>query len=155
VEYVEENASEGAYMNTYLKKLNLPKVEASKPLVIEILPSDIKISTRKNPAKCAFSTACRRSSKGVIAAYFFRTTAWLQYKSRLVRYVLPQSVQKEIVSFDRNKTMDPGIYQLSPASPANRLAAVRKRAQPGRKSSKNAVRTKVVRHYTTSIRGAA
>jgi hypothetical protein len=145
-------------MTPALKRLNLPKVEATKPLLIELLPEDIKASTRNNPAKCAFSTACRRSSKGVVGAYFYRTTAWLQYRDRLVRYVLPISVQKEIVAFDRAKKPDPGSYQINPPSPANRLSAVRARRLESRHDyPKKAKRSKFVRHYhrTTSIRDTA
>jgi hypothetical protein len=134
---------------------NLRNVEATQPMVIEVNQDDVRFAIRKDPTNCAFSVACRRSDKRIIAAYFFRSVAWLQYPKKLVRYHLPHSMQKEIVSFDRSKKMDPGTYQLTPPCPSGTLAAVRKRAKVGRKASpRKAQRTKYVRHQTTSIRVA-
>ena len=139
-------------INKLSVELGIPRIEATRPMLIEIENSDLKSGVRKNPSRCAFSLACRRSDRAVKAAYFFRSTAWLQYEDKLVRYHLPPSMQKEIVSFDRNKTMDPGLYRMSPFPKCDHLANVRKRARKGRQATTIRKGQKVVRHHTTSVR---
>ena len=91
-------------MSTYITKLaaarGLTKVDAKAPLRVKLRESDIQKATPKNSKQCAFALATRRLP-GVHNAYFFRTTAWLEYANQLVRYALPPAVQREIVSFDR------------------------------------------------------
>lgn len=100
------------WIHRHAKEKGLKIVEAKKPLLLEVRGMDIARATKKDPQSCGFARACKRSHK-VKAAYFFRTTAWLEYSDRIVRYILPQSMQREIVAFDRNQTMAPGLYQLS------------------------------------------
>lgn len=145
-------------MSTYItkkaKEQGLKKVDAKVPLKLEVQPNDIKKATMKDSTSCAFAQACKRSHK-VKGAYFFRTAAWLEYPGKLVRYVLPPSMQKEIVAFDRNKTMEPGLYQLSPPTDSRTMAAVKKRSEkrPGRhQPGKTKIKRKVV-HKTTNVRG--
>jgi hypothetical protein len=94
----------------------LEEVDAKKPLAVEVTARDIKLAKAKNSKECALARAVKRSMP-VKAAYFLRTTAWLEFEDKMVRYRLPPSVQKEIVSFDRNKMMSTGEYVLSPVSP--------------------------------------
>ena len=124
-------------MSTYITKrareLGLRKVDARSPLQLEVQPQDIAKADLKNPQSCAFARACKRSKKAK-AAHFFRTAAWLEYDNKLVRYMLPTSMQKEIVAFDRNRTMEPGLYQLSAPCKSTRMSEVKKRSakRPGR-----------------------
>jgi hypothetical protein len=145
-------------MSTYItrraKELGLKKVDARKPLVLEVRQSDIAGASKKRPDSCAFARACKRA-KAAKAAYFFRTAAWLEHKDRLVRYVLPPSMQKEIVAFDRNKTMEPGLYQLAPPAKSERMSQIKKRSKkrPGRhQPAKTKIKRKFV-HRTTDVRG--
>jgi hypothetical protein len=124
-------------MSTMITKraqgLGLKMVDAKKPLTIELTIDDIKGSKTRDPRHCAFAEACKRSSSGVLAAYFFRQTAWLEYDDKMVRYILPGSVQKEIVSFDRGGLMASGVYRLTPPKGSNSLAAARKRSKTRKK----------------------
>ena len=143
-----------SYITKLARTLGLEKVDADAPLTLNVKELDVKRASRKDPSCCAYARACKRELKAK-AAYFFRTTAWVQHGDKLVRYSLPPSMQKEIVAFDRNKTMEPGTYQLSPPVKSARMGAVMKRSkkrsgrhQPG----KGTIKRKFV-HRTENIRG--
>ena len=94
----------------------LEEVDAQKPLTVNVTARDIKLAKAKNSKECALARAVKRQYS-CKAAYFLRTTAWLEYPNKMVRYRLPQSVQKEIVSFDRSKMMSTGEYRLTTPEP--------------------------------------
>jgi hypothetical protein len=135
------------------KGLGLKMVDAKKAWVIEVVQKDIKKAKAQDPRHCAFALACQRTDKKVRAAYFFRTSAWLEYSDRMVRYMLPSSIQKEIVSFDRGGLTAPGTYQLSPPKGSNSLGAARARSRKRRSHPKGngRIKRKVI-HRTESIR---
>jgi hypothetical protein len=135
------------------KEAGLRLVEARKPIVIELTREDIAGARQQDQENCGFARACTRM-KGVTGAYFFRTTCWLQYDDRLVRYMLPPSVQREIVCFDRGGKMAPGTYQLSPPRSTRTLRAARKRSKPGRHKPKGTGVKRGHVHYTTMVRTA-
>jgi hypothetical protein len=125
-------------MSTYItrraKDLGLRKVDARSPLVLGVTVADIRFAQQKNPECCALARAACREYRGVRYAYFFRSTAWLEYPDRLVRYVLPTEVQRAIATFDRTSTMEPGAYRLLRPVKSLAMGAIRKRseARPGR-----------------------
>jgi len=106
------------FVLTRAGRLGLKVLEASKTLRLEVTQEDVDSAVCKNSKCCAFSRAARRLPK-VKAAYFFRTTAYIEYQKKVVRYLLPMGVQKEIVSFDRAKIVAPGEYWLNPADKAH------------------------------------
>jgi hypothetical protein len=116
-------------MSTFLtkraKELGLKKVDGKEPLTLKVSKLDVLRATRKNSKCCAFARACKRQVD-VTAAYFFRSTAWLEYPDKLVKYDLPPSVQKEIVSFDRAGIVASGTYHLRPPTPSTSLKAIAK-----------------------------
>ncbi len=143
-------------MSTYVtkraKELGLKIMEAKEPLTLRVAKLDVERATRKNSKCCAFARACKRQVVDIKAAYFFRSTAWLEYSDKLVKYWLPQSVQKEIVSFDRAGITAPGVYQLSAVPKSQRLE--RKRGidkRPRHDLPKSAKKVKVL-HRTTLVR---
>lgn len=144
-------------MSTLIAKraqgLGLKMVDAKKARVIEVVAKDIKQARSQDPRHCAFANACRRTDKKIRAAYFFRTSAWLEYSDKMVRYILPGSIQKEIVSFDRGGLTAPGTYQLSPPKGSNALGAARARSKKRKKHPKGngRIKRKVI-HRTESIR---
>jgi len=102
----------------------LPIVDAKKHLEVVLTSRDIRHSSMKDPTSCAFARACNRREE-VVAAYFFLTTAYLQFEDRIERYMLPPSMRAEIVAFDRGgpSAMEAGIYRLSPIRKSKRLGS--------------------------------
>jgi len=95
---------------------HFPKVskveEAKHPVLIEVTKEDVKRSKRKNMNECAMAVACKREFKadGVIMA---RSVAYLIKEGLAIRFRVPPSVYREITSFDRGGTFEPGQYQDS------------------------------------------
>jgi hypothetical protein len=102
-----------SYVTDRAKKLGIPIMDGMSPLVITVTHHDVVNALKSDSKRCALSRASERIA-GVVHGYFFRTLAYLEYRGRMVRYILPPSVQKEIVSFDRAQVFASGIYQLSP-----------------------------------------
>src|SRR5437868_1936070 len=74
--------------------------DADDDLTLEVAPDDSKEGAIKDHAHCAFARACQRKFKarGVLISV---NTAYIIMKGGAVRYKLPESVSREIVSFDR------------------------------------------------------
>ncbi len=131
-------------MSTFVTKRaqarNIPISDAREPLVLEVKKSDITKALQKNSRCCAYARACKRSqsASGLKEAFFFRSTAYLEYGDKMVKYALPPSVQKEIVSFDRAKVMAPGVYKISPPSKSQRIEEVKKRGRAVHRAQKAA-----------------
>jgi hypothetical protein len=144
-------------MSTFITKrareLGLKKVDATRPLELEVTRNDVRLAVPKNAKCCALARACKRQLE-CRAAYFFRSTAWLEYEDRVVRYLLPPSVQKEIVAFDRSRSMEPGLYQLTPPGERSSLVAIRTRStkRPGRHPPGNGKTKRRVVHATSAVR---
>lgn len=134
----------------------LDLVDAVEPLRIEVSKGDVRGAKRKDPSNCAFSRACRRTY-GVDAAYFFRSTAWLKTGGKLIRFSMPTSMQKEIVAFDRSKSMEPGLYQLAPPSPSGTRAGraaydARRKGKRHMPTGQSGIERKFV-HKSANVRG--
>lgn len=114
-------------LTKYAEAHGLTRVDSRKPLKITVLPKDLKKSIKKDPQNCGFAQACKRENPKAEAVFFFKSSAWVHEGKILKRYVMPGSMQKEIVAFDRGAKFDPGEYQLSAPSPSNTLEANRKR----------------------------
>jgi len=101
---------------------NVTKVrDATSPLMIEVTPTDMKTSKRKDMEQCAMAVACKRAYKadGAIIA---RSVAYLIKGDLAVRFRVPISVMREITSFDRGGTFDPGEYLLAVPQTSKTLA---------------------------------
>ncbi len=116
-----------SYVTKLAKDLGIPIKDARHPLAISVTKHDVVNALKKDSKRCALSRAVERLP-GVIGGYFFKTTAYLRYEDRMVYYLLPPSVQKEIVSFDRSQIFAPNIYQLSPPGNLKARNAARNRA---------------------------
>lgn len=101
------------YVYSRADKLGIPLVDARARMFVAVTAEDVVLAKKANSKLCALSRASMRIT-GVNAAYFFRTFAFLEFEDKMIRFRLGNSVQKEILSFDRAKIFAPGIYQLSP-----------------------------------------
>lgn len=142
-------------MSTYITKrareLGLTKIDAKKPLAIVVTKNDIVNAKQKDSKCCAFARAAKRQFKAK-NAYFFLGTAWIEHDDKLIRYKLPPSVQKEIVAFDRSKSMAEGKYQLTPPSKTSTLKHKRAVNTENRTVRKNTGKAPRVQHRTALVR---
>lgn len=97
----------------------LPVVDADKSLLINITSADVKAARKFDPANCAAAMACKRVYKREVR--IFRSRAYIKEKNHWVRYMVPQAVSREIISFDRGSQFEPGEYKVNPPSPTNQL----------------------------------
>lgn len=108
----------------------LTMIDSAKPLDVHVTPGDIRKAKPHDQTGCAIAHAVRRETRAK-NVYVLRSTVWVDDgKGHLVRYGLPPSLQKEIVSFDRNKDFRPGDYHLSPARNLARNRAQRAGRSP-------------------------
>lgn len=147
----------GTYIDKRAAELRLPIVDAKESLVLEVVPQDVTRAQAKNSRCCALVRACERQMPNVRAAFFLRSTAYLEFDDRIERFNLPMSVQKEIISFDRNRVMEPGVYQLTRPRPGRSLEASKKRKRIEKRtgahhSTETVVKRQILRHRTSGIR---
>lgn len=131
-----------------------PKVtrveDATKPSLVEVTPADARQGTTKNPRICALALACKRTfhADGVIIGL---TVSWIIKGDVAIRYHNTDTISREITSFDRRGDFDPGIYGLSPISPAARLGRERSK-NPNRSGKVTGTGAKRFRHFTRGVR---
>jgi hypothetical protein len=103
---------------------NVTHVEdASESIDVTVTVADDKASKRMEHDTCAMAVACKREQKvdGVIIS---RKTAYLIKGKTATRYELPESVSREVVSFDRGAGFAPGDYSMRPPSGSRKLGAL-------------------------------
>jgi hypothetical protein len=110
---------------------NVPIVDARKPKDVEVITRDITRAKVADPRHCAFANACKREDGKVVEAIFWKTTCYLVYKSKIVRYKLPPSMQSEVVAFDRGGSFATGTYRLVAPPPSVRIGVHRSTARTG------------------------
>lgn len=129
-----------------------PKVtevkDARKSIWVEVTAKDSASANVKDHKSCAMAVACKRmqAADGVIVSM---ATAYVVKGRNAIRYKIPDSVSREIVSFDRKAGFTPGMYQLSAPSPSSRLGGSQQRG-----SQKHSGKGRKVprRHHTDGIR---
>lgn len=121
--------------------------DATKPVIIEVTQRDSENSEALNHTACAYAVACKRQMKadGVIIG---TKTAYIISGKRAVRYRMPESVAREIVSFDRRAGFAVGTYQLRAPSEWEQLGAV----NTGKTHNPSDRKIKRFRHITSNIR---
>lgn len=142
-----------SYITKIAKEHGLTVKDATAPLALNVEPRHVRRGKVNEPGRCAFAE-CAKESLHADAAYFFRSIAYVQKGKKLTRYVLPMSMQKEVVAFDRGKAMEPGDYRLSPPEKSATLGAAMKRSKkrPGRHQPGNTTIKRKVVHRMTGIR---
>ena len=120
--------------------------DSKKTIQVEVIEADSKNAKVKNHQACAMAVACKRAMQadGVIVAM---TKAYIIFGKKAIRYALPESVSREVVSFDREAGFAPGIYQMRPPKPTDKLGAVR-----GGNHHTGTGKPAKFHHYTIGIR---
>jgi hypothetical protein len=131
-------------------------IDGKQNLEIEVLSKDAN-AQRLDHEQCAIAKACKRAyqADGVIVS---RTMCYMIKGDLAVRFMLPASITREIVAFDRGAQFVPGIYHL--VSPIGKSANIERRKQLNaarkRKSSKEEQTGKQAKkrhfHLTQGIR---
>ncbi len=125
---------------------NVRKVnDANKSIDIEVTSKDVSKAARKDHVECAMAVACKRA-RSVDGVIISRSIAYLIKGSVATRYILPPSVSREVVAFDRGVDFEPGSYSLSAVNGTARLGF----DTGSRTSTGNG--PKQSRHWTTNIR---
>ena len=127
--------------------------DSSKPLKVTVKTCDVTKAKSLEANDCAMAHAIERELK-CDGAIVRPTVAWIIKGDLAIKYGVPGSVAREIVSFDRNHDFREGDYQLTQVCPCRRMDAKVKRTSslPNRKHVRT-VRRPLVSHITTGIRG--
>ncbi len=121
-----------------------PLIKSTTGKRIIVMQRDVKRGVRGDPAKCAFACASKRIDPDVIAVRFQLTRAYIEYADRTEQYRLPQSMTREIVTFDRGGQFAPGEYELKPMPTRKKPV--------GKKSGRGGVGRPPFRHMTVMVR---
>jgi hypothetical protein len=128
------------------------KIKDSKASIdILVTKEDDRISKKKSHAGCAMAVACKRRFKldGVIIS---KSKAYLIKGRTAIRFQLPESVSREVVSFDRGGGFSPGKYKLSRPAPAERLGNMSYKKDGNHTKGNSKTRKTLSRHVTTRVR---
>ncbi len=90
----------------------LPLVDAAEDVALVINKHDVTTSKKKDPASCAAALAGRREFKTDVRVYMSRMYVKDAKKKRWIRFITPMSITKEIISFDRGASFEPGEYTM-------------------------------------------
>lgn len=133
-----------------------PKVtkvtDADSDLMVSVTEKDYKTSTKKNHGDCALAVAAKRqeSATSVIVS---SSTAYVVKGTHAVRYKVPESASREIVSFDRGSEFATGDYNLKAVPKSARLGTYRgKDTRQENHREKNGGLAKRFIHHTADIR---
>jgi hypothetical protein len=127
---------------------NVEEVVDAVRAVKVIVRSRDNIEGRKNqPSECAMARAMKREfdADGIIIGL---SRSYIIKGKKAIRYQTPDTVQRELVSFDRHQDFAPGIYGLSPISPSNHKPEKRTRGSgthPNRLVHKRTARVRTLR----------
>ena len=121
--------------------------DAKKNMYITVTKKDCAAARRKQHSDCAMAVAAKRAMNldGVVMAI---NVAYLVKNNRAFRLMVPESVQREIISFDRGGGFTPGEYRLSRPTKTKRLEY----ASGGNAPHKNTAKYREPKHQTTGIR---
>lgn len=124
-------------------------VDAKKPASIEVTEKDCASKGLKDHTECAMAVACKRKFHldGVIIS---RSLAYLVKGEQARRFLLPPSVSREIVSFDRGAGFAPGSYRLSAMTPGKIMGVKQSYSRQERNKPDDKRR---MRHITANVRG--
>lgn len=127
----------------------LPLIDATKDLEICVTKSDVSRSRKNDPSNCAAANSLKRVLETEVEVHISRT--YVKEGKKWVRYITPQSVQREITSFDRGSSFEPGEYNLKAPSKACRLGSSRSTGERTGEGTSN----KPKYHITANIRESA
>lgn len=103
----------------------LPVVDAPKNAAITftVNKADVRGSKSMDPRSCAAALAISREYKTQAIVHISRTYVKSEDGKAWIRYKTPESISREITSFDRGHSFEPGEYYVTPLPASERLGA--------------------------------
>lgn len=103
-----------------------PVADAVKPAVIEIKNYDVARADIKKPDGCAVARACLREFDKVVSVRVHLSRVYLKIHVKgntfvWVRYTTPINLRAEIISFDRSRQFQPGVFTLAPPTKTKKI----------------------------------
>lgn len=98
-------------------------VDANKEITIHVTSKDTQSAKVKQHRECAMAVACKRQLDNCTGAMISLKSAYIVKNEVAYRFIVPESVSREIVSFDRKAGFSAGEYKLQPPSPALKLGS--------------------------------
>jgi hypothetical protein len=133
-----------------------PKVktvtDADDDLLVNVTEKDYKTSVKKNHGECAMATAVKRQESAA-SVIISASIAYVIKGTHATRYKVPEAVSKEVVSFDRGASFEPGDYKLKAMPKSGRLGTYRgKDTREDNSRPKTGGAAKRFIHHTANIR---
>src|SRR5262245_47976188 len=97
-------------------------VDGDRDLLITVTKRDVSVSAKQDHRGCALAVAGTRCTHadGMIVSI---ATAYIIKGTLATRYMVPESIGREITSFDRGALFEPGEYILKAPQPSMQLGA--------------------------------
>lgn len=104
-------------------------IDSDHVVEISVGQKDCKDAKKLNPAECALARAAKRELRadGVIIGL---ASSYVIKGKKAIRFATPESVKREIVSFDRHEDFAPGDYYLTPKSPTAQFGSQKRTPNP-------------------------
>lgn len=125
-------------------------VDAKTNASIDVTDADVKASKIKSHKQCAMAVACKRKFNldGVIIS---KSVAYLIKGNKARRFKVPESVAREVVSFDRGAGFSSGRYALQAVPISSRMDRPSRSKKVGGKKTGESI-TKRFYHKTDNVR---
>jgi len=95
-------------------------VDATKKLIIHVNGDDVSGAKPKDAANCVMARACQREQQ-VDAVLVFPTRAYILQRTLATRFVVPESMTREIAVLDRGGRPLPGQFHFAAPAPRARM----------------------------------
>ena len=130
----------------------LPLVDATKDLEICVTKNDVSESKKNDPSNCAAANAIKRILHTDVEVHISRVYVKNENKNCWIRFLTPNSISREVTSFDRGASFEPGTYVIKAPSTSQILGYERssKHTNTGKGN-----KVKGPRHITVNIRESA
>ncbi len=124
-------------------------VDATEDIDIKVTKVDTSSKAVRNHRECALAHACKRAM-AADGAIINVTSAYVIKGDIATRYSLPESISREIVSFDREAGFEPGDYHLHTPPPSGKLGNPKRTGS--RTYAKGNGKTVPAYHFTEGVR---
>jgi hypothetical protein len=129
----------------------MPVVDATEDIEINITAADVRNSKRKDPGGCAAAVAGKRELHTPVKVFLSRVYVKNPKKAEWVRFITPNAIAREIVSFDRSSLFEPGEYSFKAPGKTARLGYDNRR----RPNNGHDRKKKKKDHVTANVRVSA